>query len=107
MKQTLLPLVSSDLYTGTWIRARKGLVTALWTARAQLERSDLTEVESACIRERIRFVKEMLTVDPNNTDWSLSPRAAMAPDPEHLATVFPPAPEEVVPEDELRRPPAP
>ena len=73
-----LPIVDTDLHTGTWQRIRLGLIQNLWTARAQLETPGLTEVETACIRERIRFVKELLSADPKKDDYLLPPRAMAA-----------------------------
>jgi hypothetical protein len=93
-----LPLLPHDIPTGTWARVRAGLVGSLWAARMQLE-GELTEVETARVRERIRFVKELLGNDPKKDDYDLRPRAVARVGAEVLAEAFELPPEETVAED--------
>lgn len=95
-----LPLVPHDLIGGTWARVRAGLVAALWESRMILERPDLTDVENISIRERIKLVKELLSIDPKKEDYDLRARSAANLVPEVLAAAFPAMPpEETVPDD--------
>lgn len=80
MMQTLLP---HDLTTGTWFRVRTRLVQELWRARASLEDAEDT-VLATQLRERIRFVKEILGMDPKCDDYSLR-KAQRGESLEHLA----------------------
>lgn len=78
--ETLLP---HDLSTGAWHRIRTRLVQELWRARAALEDSHSPEM-TLQLRERIRFVKEILGMDPKQDDYSLR-KAQRGEGIDHLA----------------------
>ncbi len=67
-------LIAQDITTSTWARMRAGLVQELWRLRAELEK-ELAPEETLLCRNRIRFVKELLHVDPRKDDYALEARA--------------------------------
>lgn len=89
-----LPLAEMDLMSGCWARVRAGLLQNLWQARAVLEQTE-DPAEICAVRERIRFVKELLSIDPKKDDYDLQARArqGVVLDP---ATCNPTFPEETV-----------
>jgi hypothetical protein len=89
-----LDLNHIDLGTHIWRRIREGLVAQLWLARGNLE-NDLSDADTLRYRERVRLIKELLSVDPNNTDYMIKPRVSGVIHPEFSAGVFDDLPEEV------------
>ena len=70
MTRRLLPLSDGDLVTGAWGRTRAGLVRHLWLTRIALE-APLPEDETLRLRERIRFIREVLSSDPRKNDYDM------------------------------------
>lgn len=70
MNRRLLPLADGDLVTGAWGRTRAGLVRQLWLSRIALE-NPLDAEETLRLRERIRFIREILSIDPRKNDYDM------------------------------------
>ena len=70
MTRRVLPLSDGDILSGAWARTRAGLVRAMWLARIGLE-APLSEDETLRLRERIRFIRELLAVDPRKNDYDI------------------------------------
>lgn len=92
-------LLPADLLTGTWLRMRAELVRRLWQARFAVE-GELDHEETTKQRERIRILKELLAVDPKNSDYVLAIRKGEMMWPEFPAEAFPASPPEEAVGDE-------